>query len=88
MSIPAVVRNSTLYSVLATLFRWFRASKTETILSNPLVLQGLLGVTVVLSIGSVLTSDLGAATKFLSFALLFVVLTFITWGFAEPLSEN
>lgn len=88
MDFPGVVRKSVVYDVAATLFRWFEASRTATVLSNPVVLRALLASVVVLSITKVLLSRMNAATKFLSFALLFVALAFLLWGFAEPLTEG
>ena len=88
MDLRIVVRESKVYDIATTLFRWFEASRTGTLLSSPVVIRALLAGFVILSIGSVMLSNMNAAIKFLSFAFLFVLMAFLVWSSTEPLPEG
>lgn len=64
---------SRVLAAAGTFRQWCRNSMTGRLLANERVLQALLGVILLGSLGSVLGSNMATTTKFLSFALLFVV---------------
>ena len=85
--IESAVENSTILGMFSTLRRWARHSIASRLLSDERVLQGVLGVVLLVSIVSVLGSSMAAATKFLSFALLFVLIAALTWWLTDPASH-
>lgn len=70
-----------------TVRRWCRDSFVGRLLATEWVLQGLVGVVLLVSLASVLRSDMATATKFLSFALLFVVTSVLTVRIAQKTAE-
>jgi hypothetical protein len=88
MNIRTVVHESSIYNIGTTLFRWFEASRTWALLSTPVVIRVILAGFVTFSIVSVMYSNMNEAIKFLSFALLFIFMTFLILGFTEPSAES
>lgn len=85
MKLTESVRGSRLYRVGATLKSWGKASVTVTLLTNERFQQLLVATALVVSVVLVLSSDLNAAIKFLSFVTLFVVVAVPLWSLAAPL---
>lgn len=78
------VANSRTYRVAETVRGWAADSVTAALLAKERVQLAGLGLIVVVSVASVLGSNLGAGVKFLSFALLFVGLAWVTARFVDP----
>lgn len=81
------ISESRTYRVAVTLRRWVADSATASLLERERVLVGALALIVLVSAGSVFRSNLGAGVKFLSFALLFACLAWLTARFLDPLEE-
>lgn len=77
-----------LYRVISQLLHWTKHSTIARLLGNERVLVAILGVGLLGSIFRVLSSSMQAPVKFLSFALLFVVLVVLTWNYTEPLTDE
>jgi hypothetical protein len=83
-----IVRDSKSYQILTRLREWASGSTTLRLLNDERVLAGLLGVFVLFSLIRILASDLHTTVKFLSFALMFVVLAALTWDYTEPVPDE
>lgn len=86
-SVTESVTSSRTYRLVRTLRRWAGESVVASLLGHERVLIGALATIVLVSVGSVLRSSLGAGVKFLSFALLFVCLAWLTARFVDPPGE-
>jgi hypothetical protein len=82
-----IIRNSRTYQVVLRIRRWADGSILVRLLTDERVLTGLLGLFILLSLIRILASDMHASIKFLSFALMFVVLTALTWNYTEPFPD-
>ena len=82
-----VIENSILFRVIAQLWLWGERSLTVRLLNDERVLVGGLTAFLLLSLVRVLSSGVHVTIQFLSFALLFVILTAVTWNYTEPLSD-
>ena len=83
-----VIKNSLLYRVSTQVAEWAEKSLLVRALNDERVLVGLLSVGLLASIVRILSSGLRVTIQFLSFALLFVVLTAVTWNYTEPLTHE
>jgi hypothetical protein len=83
-----VIKNSLLYRVSAQVSEWAEESLLVRVLDDERVLVGLLSVGLLASIVRILSSGLHVTVRFLSFALLFVVLAAVTWNYTEPLTQE
>lgn len=83
-----IVRNSGTYTVTATVRTWAANSRTATLLSNQRWVLAVAAVVVSVSVLRVLSTGLDVAVKFLSFALLAVVLAAVTWRITDPGPET
>lgn len=88
MKLIEVVRGSRLHRIGAILKSWGEASVTVRLLLNERVQQLLVTAALLVSVLSVLSSDLNAAVKFLSFVALFVVVAVPCWSLAAPLGHD
>lgn len=85
--IADVVRNSLLYWVASKLLVWTKHSTIARLLGDERVLAAIITIGLLGSLFRVLSSSMQAPVKFLSFALLFVTLTALTWNYTEPLTN-
>jgi len=83
-----VVRQSVIYRGAICLWQWSQQSTTARLLGNEQILVGVLILGLLASIVRVLLSQMDAPVKFLSFALLFVGLTALTWNYTKPLANQ
>jgi hypothetical protein len=79
-----IIRNSRTYQVVVRIRKWADGSILVRLLADERVLTGLLGLFTLFSLIRILASDMHASIKFLSFALMFVVLTALTWNYTDP----
>ena len=82
-----VIEKSLLFRMAAQLSSWGKHSLIVRLLNNERILVGGLIVFLLFSLARVLSSGIHVTIKFLSLALLFVVLTAVTWNYTEPLSD-
>lgn len=82
-----IIRNSRTYQVMLRIRKWADVSILVRLLTDERVLIGLLGLFILFSLIRILASDMHASIKFLSFALMFVVLTALTWNYTEPFPD-
>jgi hypothetical protein len=78
---------SALLAVAGAVRRWCRHSAVGRLLASEWVVQTLIGMVLLVSMASVIESNMTTATKFLSFALLFVVTAVLTVGIAQKTAE-
>ena len=67
--------------------KWADGSIVVRLLADERLLTGLLGLFTLFSLIRILASDIHASIKFLSFALMFVLLTALTWNYTEPIPD-
>lgn len=82
-----VIENSLLFRALSRFWSLAEHSLVVRLLNDERVLVGGLTVFLLLGLVRVLSSGVHVTIQFLSFALLFVVLTAVTWNYTEPLSD-
>ncbi|MFP8953859.1 hypothetical protein ACLI4Z_12965 [Natrialbaceae archaeon A-arb3/5] len=82
------VTNSRLYGWLATAWQWGSSSTIARLLNDQRVLFGGVVAFVLVSLVRILLSGLHVTVRFLSFALLAVVLLVLVWPYTEPLSDR
>lgn len=80
-------RNSHIYRIGANLWYWSRHSVLVSEFQRSSVQQAIIGLALFASLVNILSSQMNAAVKFLSFAVLFVVTAAFTWSFTDPLPE-
>lgn len=83
-----IIRNSKTYAVVQQVQKWAAESTLAKLLNDERVLVGLLGLFVLFSLVRILASSMHVTVKFLSFALLFVVLAALTWNYTKPLTDE
>jgi len=83
-----VIENSLLFRAVAQLLSWAEHSLIVRLLNDERVLVGGLVAFLLVSLARVLSSGVHVTVQFLSFALLFVVLTAVTWNYTKPLSNT
>lgn len=88
MDLRETVRGSAPYRVVATLRQWARHSVAVSIATDERVQQAVVGTVLLVSVVSVLGSDMDAAVKFLSFVALFTVTAALVWSVADPLGRG
>lgn len=88
MGLRATVRGSTLYRAVAALRRWAEHSVAVSLATDKRVQQAIIGVVLLVSVVSVLRSNMNAAVKFLSFIALFAVTAALVWSVADPLGRG
>lgn len=86
--VDEAIEQSTPYRLLSLVQQWAVNSTVGMLLTSERVLVAALSLFLVLSIVRVLTSTMGAPVKFLSFALLFVLITALTWNYTEPGADS
>lgn len=72
-----MVRNSRLYAALETSWRYLRHSRVYALAGNERGLSVLLLAVVGASVARLMVADMTAGVKFLSFAVLFLVLAWL-----------
>ena len=82
-----IIRNSRTYQVILRIRNWAEGSLVVRLLTDERILSGLLGLITLFSLIRILASDMHASIKFLSFALMFVLLTALTWNYTEPIPD-
>jgi hypothetical protein len=75
---------SLVYQCLSQVRVWARHSTLVSLVGDERLLISGAALFLSLSLVRVLTSTMGAPVKFLSFALLFVVVTALTWNYTDP----
>jgi hypothetical protein len=85
MNLREAVRGSTLHRAVATLRRWAQHSLVVSIATDERVQQAVVGTVLLVSVVSVLRSNMNASVKFLSFVALFAVTAVLVWSVADPL---
>jgi hypothetical protein len=88
MDLRETVRGSLLYRIGAQLRRWAQHSVAVSLATDERVQQAVVGLVLLVSVVSVLRSDMNAAVKFLSFVALFAVTTALVWSVADPLGPG
>jgi len=88
MDLRETVRGSTPYRAVATLRRWSEHSVAVSLATDERVQQAVVGAVLLLSVVSVLRSNMNAAVKFLSFVALFAVTAALVWSVADPLGRG
>jgi hypothetical protein len=88
MDLRETVRGSLLYRVGATLRTWAQHSVVVSLATDERVQQAVVGLVLLVSVVSVLRSDMNAAVKFLSFVALFSVTAALVWSVADPLGPG
>jgi len=83
-----ILRKSVTYRMFSLVCRWTKGSSVCRLLGDDRVLVGAVGLFLVVSLVRVLFSTLGAPVKFLSFLLLFIVLTVLTWNYTDPHAQT
>lgn len=83
-----MVRGSAPYRVIATLRRWAQHSVAVSLATNERIQQAVVGTVLLVSVVSVLESNMDAAVKFLSFVALFTVTAALIWSVADPLGRG
>ncbi len=77
MKVRRIVRNSTLYAALETAWRYLQHSRVYAVAGNERALAVLILVVVGVSVARILVADMTAGVKFLSFAVLFLLLVWL-----------
>jgi hypothetical protein len=88
MDLRETVRGSALYRAFATLRRWAQHSVVVSLATDERVQQAVVGIVLLVSVVSVLRSNMNAAVKFLSFVALFAVTAALVWSVADPLGRG
>jgi hypothetical protein len=88
MDLRETVRGSSLYRAVASLRQWARHSVVVSLATDERVQQAVVGAVLLVSVVSVLRSNLNAAVKFLSFVALFAVTAALVWSVADPLGRG
>ena len=88
MDLRETVRGSAPYRAAATLRRWAQHSVVVSLATDERVQQAVVGLVLLVSVVSVLRSDMNAAVKFLSFVALFAVTASLVWSVADPLGRG
>jgi hypothetical protein len=88
MDLRETVRGSLLYRIGAQLRRWAQHSVAVSLATDERVQQAVVGLVLLVSVVSVLRSDMNAAVKFLSFVALFAVTAALVWSVADPLGPG
>jgi len=88
MDLREAVRGSTLYRAVVTLRRWSEQSVAVSLATDERVQQAVVGAVLLVSVVSVLRSNMNAAVKFLSFVALFAVTAALVWSVADPLGPG
>jgi hypothetical protein len=88
MDLRETVQGSILYRMVATLRRWGQHSVVVSLANDERVQQAVVGAMLLVSVVSVLQSDMNAAVKFLSFVALFAVIAALVWSVADPLGRE
>lgn len=86
--VDEAIERSVTYRAICLLRQWSASSTACRLLATDRVLVGVLGLFLLLSLVRVLTSTMGAPVKFLSFALLFVLLAALTWNYTDPAANS
>lgn len=87
MDLREAVRGSVPYRVVATLRRWARHSVAVSLATDERVQQAVIVAVLLVSVVSVLRSNMNASVKFLSFVALFAVTAALVWSVADPLGR-
>ena len=87
-TIRAIVVNSRIYAGLKAVWRWGSVSQLAALLNDQRVLLAGAILFVVVSLVRILLSGLHVTVRFLSFALLAVVLLVLVWPYTEPLTDG
>ena len=82
-----VIENSLLFRALSRFWSVAERSLIVRLLNDERVLVGGLTVFLLFSLARVLSSGVHVTIQFLSLALLFVILTAVTWNYTEPLAD-
>lgn len=82
-----ILENSLIYRSVIRVRDCAAKSSLVSALSNEDVVAGIAGVFLLFSVVRVLASDVHVTIQFLSFALLFVAITAVTWNYTEPLAD-
>ena len=82
-----VIENSLLFRTITWFWSVGQRSLVVRLLNDKRIIVGGLTAFLLLSLVRVLSSGVHVTVQFLSFALLFVVLTAVTWNYTEPLSD-
>jgi hypothetical protein len=88
MDLRETVQGSILYRTVATLRRWAQHSLVVSLANDERVQQAVVGAMLLVSVVSVLRSDMNAAVKFLSFVALFAVIAALVWSVADPFGRG
>lgn len=83
-----VIENSLLFRAVTRFWSLAEHSLVVRLLNDERVLVGGLAVFLLLSLARVLSSGVHVTIQFLSFALLFVILTAVTWNYTKPLTDT
>lgn len=86
--LETILARSRTYQGLSRLRQWSEHSTVGCLLTDERTLVGVVALVLTVSLIRVLTSTMAAPVKFLSFALLFVVVAALTWRYTEPLVKS
>jgi len=86
--VKTVVENSRIYQAVATMWRAGEGSLAVRLLNDQRVLLAGVVLFVLISLLRILVSGLHVTVKFLSFALLAVVLLVLVWPYTKPLADS
>lgn len=84
LELVEVFKQSMTYKGLSRIREWTEKSTVVRLINDERVLITAIVIFLLLSLGRVLTSSMDAPVKFLSFALLFVVIIALTWNYTDP----
>lgn len=87
MNLGAIIRSSKAFQITVMFGHWAANSTILRLLQDGRVFYGSIGLVLVTSTIHVIGSSMDVALKFLSFALVFVVLAAFLWPFADPRAE-
>jgi hypothetical protein len=88
MDLRETVQGSALYRAIARLRRWADDSVAVSLATDERIQQAFVGLVLLVSVVSVLGSNMNAAVKFLSFVALFAVTAALVWSVADPLGRG
>lgn len=86
--VERILEGSVTYRAVSLVRKWWAHSTVERLLDDERVLVAGIGLLLLLSLVRVLTSTMGAPVKFLSFALLFVLVVALTWRYTDPRADT
>lgn len=83
-NIVVFIKQSKMYQIWAHIQRWVEGSTVRSLLTDERVLLIATGLFLLLSVVRVLSSSMDEPVKFLTFALLFVLVVVLTWDVTDP----